>query len=48
MLSPGVVPGDWNKPEETAKALPDGRLQTGDVGFMDAEGWLYVSTARRT
>jgi len=39
---PGVVPGYWNKPEETAKALPGGRLHTGDVGFMDPEGWFYL------
>jgi long-chain acyl-CoA synthetase len=39
---PGVVPGYWGKPEETAKALPDGRLHTGDVGFMDSEGWFYL------
>jgi long-chain acyl-CoA synthetase len=39
---PGVVPGYWNKPEETAKALPGGRLHTGDVGFMDSEGWFYL------
>ena len=34
--------GYWNKPEETAKALPDGSLHTGDVGYMDAEGWFYI------
>ncbi|HYX93646.1 MAG TPA: AMP-binding protein [Geodermatophilus sp.] len=39
---PGVVPGYWNKPDETAKALPGGRLHTGDVGFMDSEGWFYL------
>jgi long-chain acyl-CoA synthetase len=39
---PGVVSGYWNKPEETAKALPGGRLHTGDVGFMDSEGWFYL------
>jgi long-chain acyl-CoA synthetase len=39
---PGVVPGYWGKPEETAKALPGGRLHTGDVGFMDDEGWFYL------
>jgi len=39
---PGVVQGYWNKPEETAKALPSGRLHTGDVGFMDTEGWFYL------
>jgi long-chain acyl-CoA synthetase len=39
---PGVVRGYWNKPEETAKALPGARLHTGDVGFMDSEGWFYL------
>ncbi|MFJ3203417.1 AMP-binding protein [Streptomyces sp. NPDC086989] len=39
---PQVVPGYWGLPAETAKAFPDGELRTGDVGFMDAEGWLYV------
>ena len=39
---PQVVPGYWNKPDETAHALPGGRLYTGDVGFMDADGWFYV------
>lgn len=39
---PQVVSGYWNKPEETAHALPGGALHTGDVGFMDADGWFYV------
>ncbi|WP_405494596.1 class I adenylate-forming enzyme family protein [Streptomyces sp. NBC_00096] len=39
---PQVVPGYWGLPADTAKAFPDGELRTGDVGFMDAEGWLYV------
>ena len=34
--------GYWNKPEETAHAIPGGHLHTGDVGFMDADGWYYV------
>ncbi len=42
MESPSVVPGYWNKPEESARAIPGGRLRTGDVGFMDAEGWFYI------
>ena len=37
-----IVPGYWQKPEETAKSLtPDG-LKTGDVGFMDEAGWFYL------
>jgi long-chain acyl-CoA synthetase len=39
---PMVVPGYWEKPEETAAALTGGRLLTGDVGFVDADGWVYV------
>ncbi|MEU3470833.1 AMP-binding protein [Streptomyces sp. NPDC006687] len=39
---PQVVPGYWGLPEETARTFPDGELRTGDVGFMDADGWLYV------
>jgi len=39
---PMVVPGYWNKPEQTAEAMrPDG-FRTGDVGFMDADGWFYL------
>ncbi|MFJ9597809.1 AMP-binding protein [Streptomyces virginiae] len=39
---PQVVPGYWGLPAETAEAFPDGELRTGDVGFMDPAGWLYV------
>jgi len=39
---PQVVAGYWNKPEETEKALPGGSLHTGDVGFMDENGWYYI------
>jgi long-chain acyl-CoA synthetase len=39
---PQVVSGYWEKPEETQQAIPDGVLYTGDVGFMDADGWFYI------
>ncbi|TLS43483.1 long-chain fatty acid--CoA ligase [Streptomyces montanus] len=39
---PQVVPGYWRRPEATAETFPDGELRTGDIGFMDADGWLYV------
>jgi long-chain acyl-CoA synthetase len=39
---PQVIPGYWNRPEESAAALPGGELRTGDVGFMDADGWFYL------
>ncbi|RII18821.1 Long-chain-fatty-acid--CoA ligase [Streptomyces sp. YIM 130001] len=39
---PQVVPGYWRRPEATAEGFPDGELRTGDIGFMDRDGWLYV------
>jgi long-chain acyl-CoA synthetase len=39
---PQVVAGYWNKPEESAKALPGGALHTGDVGYMDQDGYVYL------
>lgn len=39
---PQVISGYWGKPEESAAALPDGRLRTGDIGFMDEAGWVYL------
>ncbi|MFG2095207.1 class I adenylate-forming enzyme family protein [Streptomyces sp. NPDC048612] len=39
---PQVVPGYWRRPDATAEALPGGELRTGDIGFMDTDGWLYV------
>ncbi len=42
ITGPQVVPGYWNKPDESRHAIPDGHLHTGDVGFMDVQGWFYV------
>ncbi len=39
---PQVVVGYWEKPEETEKALGGGKLRTGDVGYMDEDGWFYI------
>jgi long-chain acyl-CoA synthetase len=39
---PMVVPGYWNRPDATERALPGGELRTGDVGFMDRDGWFYL------
>ena len=34
--------GYWNLPDETEKTLKDGWLRTGDAGYMDADGYVYV------
>lgn len=38
-----VMKGYWNKPEANAEAFtPDGYFRTGDVGYMDADGYVYI------
>jgi acyl-CoA synthetase (AMP-forming)/AMP-acid ligase II len=37
-----VMHGYWNKPTETAFALRNGWLHTGDAGFLDSEGYLFI------
>ena len=39
---PQVMKGYWNAPEETARALRNGWLYTGDIGRVDDEGFIYV------
>lgn len=39
---PGVMLGYWNRPEETRTALRDGWMHSGDAGYMDEEGYLYL------
>ncbi len=39
---PQVIPGYWNKPDESAHAIKGGWLATGDIGFMDEHGWFYL------
>ena len=39
---PNIVPGYWQRPDETAHAIRNGWLFTGDVGKMDPEGWFYI------
>jgi long-chain acyl-CoA synthetase len=40
--SPGVMRGYWNSPKATGDALRDGWLRTGDVGYLDEQGYLFI------
>ena len=40
--APHVMLGYWNQPEETATALRGGWMHTGDGGYMDDEGYVFI------
>lgn len=39
---PGICAGYWGKPDETANAFRADGLHTGDVGFTDQDGWIFI------
>ena len=42
-----VMMGYWNQPEETAKAIRDGWLLTGDIGYRDEDGYYYITDRKK-
>ena len=38
-----IMQGYYNMPEETAEILKDGWIKTGDLGFIDKKGWLFLT-----
>ncbi|MCG8400787.1 MAG: long-chain fatty acid--CoA ligase [Firmicutes bacterium] len=42
LQSPDIMLGYYNRPEETAAAIRDGWLYTGDLGYMDEDGYFYI------
>ncbi len=42
ITGPQVMRGYWKRPEDSAAALRGGRLHTGDVGYIDADGYVFI------
>ena len=42
VIGPQVMKGYWGREDATAEAIVDGRLHTGDVGYMDEDGYTFI------
>jgi long-chain acyl-CoA synthetase len=45
--APQLMQGYWNRPEETAETLRNGWLFTGDIGYLDEDGYLFITSRKK-
>ncbi len=44
---PQIMQGYWNNPQGTTEMIKDGWLYTGDIGYMDKDGYLYLTSRKK-
>jgi len=45
--APNIMTGYWNRPQETADMLRDGWLYSGDIGYLDSDGHLFLHSRKK-